>query len=63
MTKPPTKTIEACPTPAELMPAIVVLRDAALKAANFDYAVILSHTHAWLYWLNENKQEIDSATE
>lgn len=59
MTKLPTKTIDAMPTPAELMPAITQLRDAALTAAHFDFAVILSHTHAWLHWLNENWKELN----
>lgn len=62
MTKLPTKTVDAMPTPAELMPAITELRDAALKAAHFDFAVILSHTHAWLHWLNENWKELNGAT-
>lgn len=39
--------------PKDLMPDLVVLRDAALKANNFDFALHLSHVHAWLYWANE----------
>lgn len=59
MTKLPIHTLDAMPTPAELMPAITQLRDAALKTSHFDFAVILSHTHAWLYWLNENWEELN----
>jgi hypothetical protein len=58
MTRLPTQTTDGMPTPQELMPAIVILRDSALSAAHFDFAVILSHTHAWLYWLNENWTEL-----
>lgn len=61
LTEIPTKRLEACPTPEELMPHIVTLRDAALKAdpPHFDFALILSHTHAWLYWLKENWEELN----
>lgn len=41
------------------MPKITELRDAALKAEHWDFAVILSHTHAWLHWLDANWTELN----
>ena len=59
MTPLPTKTLEACMEPEKIMPALTELRNAALTAGNFEFAVILSYTHAWMYWLNENWKELN----
>lgn len=54
-----TKLPREVDSPEGLMEMIKVLRDGALKSNNFDYAVGLSHVHAWLYWLKENWEELN----
>lgn len=54
-----TKLPSEVDSPEGLMVMIKVLRDSALKSNNFDYAVGLSHVHAWLYWLKENWGELN----
>ena len=38
---------------------LINLRDAALKENNFDIAVALSHTIAWLHYLMELEKYVD----
>jgi hypothetical protein len=41
--------------PASLMPDLAELRNTALAQGDFNSAVLLSHVHAWLFWINENR--------
>lgn len=56
MTRLPSET----DTPESLMPELVALRNEALNQADFESAVMLSHVHKWLHWVNENWAELDA---
>ena len=50
LTKFPTEVDE----PQTFLEDIQALRNGALAAGRMDYAVSLSHIHAWMHWLGEN---------
>jgi hypothetical protein len=37
---------------------LIALRNEALKQNDFESAVLLSHVHAWLFWIEENMTEL-----
>jgi hypothetical protein len=49
--------------PVTLMPPLRKLRDEAMARGDFEAAVLLSHTHAWLHWARETIRAHDRAAE
>ncbi len=41
-----------------LMKPLRELRNKALNQGDFESTVLLSHIHAWLFWINENLDEL-----
>ncbi len=57
LTKMPSDTDIADPVES-LMISLRELRNKALNQGDFESVVLLSHIHAWLFWINENLDEL-----
>jgi hypothetical protein len=44
--------------PGSLMKDLAAIRNEALKQGDFNSAVLLSHVHAWLYWMDKNYETL-----